>query len=613
MNRRIISNAKTAVQMDDQNKNLIFATALSFVVILVWFWLFPPEDTANTVDPAVATEQTIVDATPAVETAATTATDGEATVSEAPRVQIETDNLAGSISLLGGRIDDIYLSKYTLTLDEDSETVRLLRPVGENDAYYAAFGWAAAEGIAGDAVPGPDTLWSIEAGDKLTPSTPVTLVWENGAGQTFRQTYSVDENFMFTISQSVENASGAQIALRPYGLLRRVTEPDGLKNFFVLHEGLVRMSDGVLEQTKYKNIRKYDLSELDQTQAERIEVAEKGWIGYTDHYWMTTIIPAQDTPFRSVSKYFESRDLYQAEAVQPVHTISAGSSTSVDTRLFVGAKEWETIREYQNNDDVDGFIDSIDWGWFFFLTKPIFWLLHTLNAGIGNMGWSIVALTIILKALVLPLAYKSYVSMARMKELQPEMEKLKERVGDDRAALQQGMMKLYKDNKVNPASGCLPILIQIPIFFSLYKVIFVTIELRHAEWLGWIRDLSAPDPSSILNLFGLFNWATPEPGSIFFIFSLGILPILLGISMWLQQKLNPAPTDPAQKMIFAWMPWVFMFMLGSFASGLVLYWITNNTITFLQQYTIMRSHGHKPDVFGNILATFRRKPAEAKK
>ncbi len=451
--------------MDDQNKNLIFATALSFVVILVWFWLFPPEETANTVDPAVATEQSVADATPAVETTASTATDGEAAVAEAPRVEIETPNLAGSISLLGGRIDDIYLSQYTLTLDENSDTVRLMRPVGENDAYYAAFGWAAAEGISADAVPGPDTLWSVEAGEKLTPTSPVTLVWANGSGQTFRQTYSVDEKFMFTISQSVENATGEQIALRPYGLLRRVTEPDGLKNFFVLHEGLVRMSDGVLEQTKYKNIRKYDVSELDQTQAERIEVADKGWIGYTDHYWMTTIIPAQDTPFRSVSKYFESRDLYQVEAVQPVQSLAAGAATSVETRLFVGAKEWETIRDYQDEANVDGFIDSIDWGWFFFLTKPIFWLLHTLNGLIGNMGWSIVALTITLKALVLPLAYKSYVSMARMKELQPEMEKLKERTGDDRAALQQGMMKLYKENKVNPASGCLPILIQIPIFF----------------------------------------------------------------------------------------------------------------------------------------------------
>jgi len=258
---------------------------------------------------------------------------------------------------------------------------------------------------------------------------------------------------------------------------------------------------------------------------------------------------------------------------------------------------------------VQGFLDSIDWGWFFFLTKPIFAVLHWLNIFIGNMGWSIVVLTLLIKALLLPLAYKSYVSMAKMKELQPEMEKIKEKAGDDRQKLQTEMMNLYKKEKVNPAAGCLPILLQIPIFFSLYKVIFVTIELRHAPWIGWIKDLSAPDPSSILNLFGLLPYATPEPGSLFFIFSLGVLPIILGVSMWLQQKLNPAPTDPTQAMIFAWMPWVFMFMLGSFASGLVLYWIANNVITFSQQYLIMRSQGYKPDLFGNIASSFKRKPA----
>jgi len=256
---------------------------------------------------------------------------------------------------------------------------------------------------------------------------------------------------------------------------------------------------------------------------------------------------------------------------------------------------------------VKGFIDSIDWGWFFFLTKPIFFVLHYLNQLIGNMGWAIIGLTLLIKALLFPLAYKSYVSMAKMKELQPQMEKLKEQAGDDRQKLQQGMMELYKKEKVNPASGCLPILLQIPIFFSLYKVIFVTLELRHAPWVGWIKDLSAPDPSSLLNLFGLLPFAGPEPGSLLAFIALGILPILLGVSMWLQQKLNPAPTDPTQAMIFAWMPWVFMFMLGSFASGLVIYWIANNMITFSQQYIIMRSQGYKPDVFGNIKQSFKRK------
>ena len=298
------------------------------------------------------------------------------------------------------------------------------------------------------------------------------------------------------------------------------------------------------------------------------------------------------------------------EARQPGVTIAPGASHSTTSQLFAGAKEWETIRKYERENGIEGFLDSIDWGWFFFLTKPMFALLHWLNSIIGTMGWSIIALTLVIKAAVLPLAYKSYVSMARMKELQPQMEKLKERIGDDRQKMQKEVMELYKKEKVNPASGCLPILVQIPIFFSLYKVIFVTLELRHAPWIGWIKDLSAPDPSSILNLFGLLSFSTPEPGTLFAIVSLGALPILLGVSMWLQQKLNPAPTDATQAMIFAWMPWVFMFMLGTFASGLVIYWIANNVITFVQQYIIMRSHGHKPDVFGNIRKSFARKKAE---
>ena len=598
--------------MDEQNKNLILATVLSFLVILTWFWIFPPEDPATLPAGEVVAEQN--DGTlPIADSAPASAIDAPASdvVADAPRIAIETPELSGTLSLQGGRLDDLALTQYRETLDDDAEIVRLMRPVGETDTYFATFGWAGANGLAADAVPGPETIWSLESGETLTPDTPVTIAWDNGAGLIFRTEISVDNEFMFSFAQSVENTTSAAITARPYGLLRRHGEPSDLKNFFILHEGLVRMSDGELEETKYNKIEDYDVDAREGTQAERVEVSESGWIGYTDHYWMTTLIPDQAQPFRSVSKYFANRNLFQAEAVMPLQSIEAGATTTVTTRLFAGAKEWEAIRTYENDEHVPGFLDSIDWGWFFFLTKPIFWLLHTLNIYIGNMGWSIIALTVIIKALVLPLAYKSYVSMAKMKELQPEMEKLKERAGDDKQAMQQGMMKLYKDNKVNPASGCLPIFMQIPIFFSLYKVIFVTIELRHAEWIGWINDLSAPDPSSILNLFGLLPWGVPEAGTALAILSLGILPIILGISMWLQQKLNLQPTDPTQRMIFAWMPWVFMFMLGSFASGLVLYWIANNTITFIQQYAIMTSHGAKPDVFGNIRDSFNKaqKPA----
>jgi len=596
--------------MEEQNKNLILATVLSFIVILVWFWLFPPEEPVTNTASETAAEQSADPSVPTVSNEAATGANVAATtqVADAPRIAIETEEFTGSISLLGGRIDDLKLNQYLETLDEGADIVSLLKPVGEAGAYFATFGWAGVEGVT--EVPGPDTLWSLESGETLTQDSPVTLAWENGAGQIFRTEISVDDSFMFSFAQSVENASGDNIALRPYGILRRHGEPADMKNFFILHEGLVRMTDGELEEVDYDDIADYPVDPQERTQASRLEATENGWIGYTDHYWMTTLIPDQSAPFRSVAKYFASRDIYQAEAVMPVQDVAAGGSATVTTRLFAGAKEWEDIRNYERQ-GVPGFLDSIDWGWFFFLTKPIFALLHWLNSFIGNMGWAIIALTFILKALVLPLAYKSSVSMAKMKALQPEMEELKERAGEDKQAMQQGMMKLYKDNKVNPASGCLPILIQIPIFFSLYKVIFVTIELRHAPWVGWFKDLSAPDPSSIFNLFGLLPWAAPASGSIMALLFIGVLPILLGVSMWLQQKLNPTPSDPTQKMIFAWMPWVFMFMLGSFASGLVLYWITNNIITFLQQYVIMVRLGTKPDVFGNIRESFKRSPKPA--
>ena len=482
----------------------------------------------------------------------------------------------------------------------------LLSPIGSENVYYAVYGWAPGTGLNADQVPGPNTVWSAPAGAELTPNSPVTLSWNNGAGLEFFRTISVDEDYMFSVSQSVRNTGAAQVALAPYGILARHGEPAGLKKFFILHEGLVRMSDGELAEDSYKNMRGYDTNEREGTAAKRIEVTTNGWVGFTDHFWMTTLIPTPGSAFRSTAKYYEQADIYQAETVLPVVSLSSGQSASVETQFFAGAKEWETIRNYENA-GVEGFIDSIDWGWFFFLTKPIFIVLHWLNQVIGNMGWSIIGLTLLIKALLFPLAYKSYVSMAKMKELQPQMEKLKEQAGDDRQKLQQGMMELYKKEKVNPASGCLPILLQIPIFFSLYKVIFVTLELRHAPWIGWIKDLSAPDPSSIMNLFGLLPFGTPEPGSIMALIFLGILPLILGISMWLQQKLNPAPTDPTQAMIFAWMPWVFMFMLGSFASGLLVYWIANNMITFTQQYIIMRSQGYKPDVFGNISKSFQKK------
>jgi len=609
--------------MDDQNRNLILATALSFLVILVWFLLFPPpepQSDPNAVsivdsgDPAATAEMALpppaADGDPSVTLDAEQAT--AVALSEAARLPIETPEVEGSISLIGGRIDDLSLRQYRETLDEDSPIVRLLSPVGGEEPYYALYGWAPGGDLGFDQVPGANTEWSVESGEILTPETPVTLVWENGSGLVFRRTIAIDENFMFSVTQSVENTGAGAARLAPYGIVARHGLPDDLQNFFILHEGVVRKSDGQLDEIAYDDVPDLDFVQREAAAAEIVEVEADGWIGFTDKYWMTTLIPGADQPFTSVTKYVAAADIYQTEARLPAMTVEAGQRVEVTTQLFAGAKEWETIRNYQNEGGIERFLDSIDWGWFYFLTKPIFWLLHNLNVLIGNIGLAIIALTVIIKAALFPLAYKSYASMARMRELQPQMEKIKERVGDDRQKMQQEMMELYKREKVNPASGCLPILLQIPIFFSLYKVIFVTLELRHAPFFGWLQDLSTPDPSSIFNLFGLLPWDAPEPTSLLALIFIGILPILLGISMWLQQKLNPQPTDPTQAAIFAWLPWVFMFMLGGFASGLLVYWIANNTITFAQQYIIMKRHGYTPDLFGNIRSSFKRKKPESK-
>lgn len=588
--------------MDDQNKNLLLATGLSFAVMLVWFAIAPPQSPPPTVE-EVADTSPVAGTSGGSDVSTNILSSNAKAVADADRIKINTPRLEGSLSLLAGRIDDLRLKDYTETIDEGSPIVTLLSAEGSANAYYGLNGWAAASGVEPTDVPGPNTLWSSTS-KSLTPDSPVTLNWDNGKGLSFQRIISVDENFMFNVKQSVTNLSTSTVALAPYGQIARHGEPPNLKGFFILHEGMVRMSDGELDETDYDKMPKFEINPKERAPAEVIQVANGGWIGFTDHYWMTTMVP--QGAFKSVAKYDINNDIFLTEAVQPTQTVASGDTTTVTSQFFAGAKEWEVIKNYQDDGGVDGFVDSIDWGWFYFLTKPIFWLLHTLNGYIGNMGWSIICLTLVIKALLLPLAYKSYVSMARMKELQPEMEKLKESAGDDKQKMQRGMMDLYKKNKVNPAAGCLPILPQIPIFFSLYKVIFVTLELRHAEWFGPFNDLSAPDPTSIVNLFGLLPWGAPDTGSILALILIGILPLLLGISMWMQQKLNPAPTDPTQAMIFTWMPWVFMFMLGGFASGLVVYWIANNTITFMQQYSIMRSQGVKPEVFANIMDTFKK-------
>ena len=609
--------------MEDNNRNLILATVLSFLVILVWYTVFAPEPPAPAEQPA-AVETRTQDVPLANPESSTLPADLAAAPAEAApqagRVPIRTPSLSGSISLAGGRIDDLLLTRYRETLDDNSPNVRLLSPssatatdaiqTGASKPYYAVYGWTPGPGVDPALVPGPSTVWSLESGDTLAPGQPVTLIWDNGAGQIFRRSFQVDDNYLFTVGHALQNNGDAAFTAAPYGIIARHGQPD-TQNFFVLHEGAVGMADGTLQELKYDKIAELDPLNR-EGRADVTEVSANGWIGFTDKYWMTTLAPAPGQGFTSVVKYAEGAEIYQTEARYPMQTVQPGTQVSADSYLFAGAKVWEVINGYQQSLGIQGFVDSIDWGWFYFLTKPIFRLLHWLNGMIGNMGWSIIALTFILKTLVFPLARKSYVSMAKMKELQPQMEALKERTGDDRMKFQKEMMELYKREKVNPAAGCLPVLLQIPIFFALYKVIFVTIELRHAPWIGWIRDLAAPDPSSLLNLFGLLPFAAPAQGTLLHSLSLPALAIALGISMWLQQRLNPAPADATQKMIFAWMPWIFMFMLGGFASGLVLYWITNNLITIVQQYTIMSMHGHRPDLFGNIKSSIPARPRPRK-
>ena len=609
--------------MDDQNKNLILAMVLSALVLIIWTVMFPPppvpEQTAEQVAetsqaqsvPGAGPSATATDTTPENDTAPAAV--------DAGSVTIATPSLDGAISLAGGRINQLALKNYDETLNGDDE-VSILSPIGTARPYYALFGWVNGGALTPEDVPNADTIWSVESGETLAPNAPVVLRWNSPAGLIFRRTIEVDDRFLFTVKQTVENPTDTAHRLAPFGLVARHGEPQDLSGFFIIHEGAIRRTDGELEEIDYSDMP--DLRDDDTwgVNASVEQAEESGWVGFTDHYWMTTLIPEQGKPFTSVVQYLPGEDVYRTAARMPTVDLAPGASSTTTTQLFAGAKEWDTIRDYEAGQKVvgfgaavsyffageakiEGFIDAIDWGWFYFLTKPIFFVLHELNILIGNMGWAIIALTLIIKALLFPLARKSYISMAKMKELQPEMEKIKERAGDDRSKLQTEMMAMYKKEKVNPAAGCLPILMQIPIFFSLYKVIFVTIELRHAPFFGPFQDLSAPDPTSIMNLFGLLPFDAPDPGSILALILIGILPIMLGVSMYLQQKLNPAPTDPTQAMIFAWMPWVFMFMLGGFASGLVIYWIANNTITFIQQYTIMRSHGYKPDLLGNIRGT----------
>ena len=485
------------------------------------------------------------------------------------RVKISSPRLHGSIALKGARIDDLTLANYRETLDPKSKEIPLTSPLGSTNPYFAEWGWTA-QGVK---VPTGETIWGATS-DTLTPDQPITLVWDNGEGLVFKRTISMDENYMFTVKQTVENNGPATVTLYPYALISRTGTPE-LTGFIILHEGPFGVFDGTLEEVDYEDLR-------DDGNLKRKSIG--GWIGITDKYWMTAVIPDQKAAINA--DFIHSRDgnndKYQVDYVAGGVTIAPGGTGSTQGFLFAGAKEVTLMDHYTETLGITNFDLAIDFGVLYFLTKPIFYCLLYINNWFGNFGVAIILLTLAIKLLMFPLANKSYRAMGKMKTLQPKMEKLRERFGDDKARLNQEMMALYKREKANPASGCLPLFVQIPVFFALYKVLFVNIEMRHAPFFGWIQDLSAPDPTSIFNLFGLIPWTPPE------LLMIGVWPLIMGVSMFLQQKLNPQPADPVQAKIMMALPIVFTFMLGRFPAGLVIYWACNNVLSIAQQWVIMR-------------------------
>ena len=494
----------------------------------------------------------------------------ENTVKEDPRIPIDTPSLHGSFSLHGARIDDITLANYRVSLAQDSPEITLLAPRQAPDPYFARHGWSATDPDV--STPDADTLWTAD-GQGLTPDTPVTLTWDSGQGLIFRRHIAVDRRFMFTLTDSVENRGSNPVTLYPYALLQQIGTPPTL-NFFILHEGPLGVMNGVLEEHDYD-----DLVDVKKIQQE----TTGGWLGVTGHYWLAAIAPDQKETVQAGFAYGkrDGRDTYQVNYLGSPDTVQPGQTVETTHYLFAGAKEVRTLSDYGETPGIDRFDLAVDFGYLYFLTKPLFHLIAFFNDFLGNFGLAILALTVAIRLVLYPLADKSFRSMNAMKRISPEMMQLRERYADDRMKLNQEMIALYKRHKVNPAAGCLPILIQIPIFFALYKVLFVSIEMRHAPFFGWIKDLSAPDPTSLFNLFGLLPWDPP------LFLTIGIWPLLMGLTMFIQQKINPPPPDPIQAKIFMMLPFVFTILLAGFPAGLVIYWTWNNLLSILQQRYLM--------------------------
>ncbi|WP_145199526.1 membrane protein insertase YidC [Sphingobium sp. B2] len=558
--------------MDDK-KNIILAVLLTAAILFGWpyvsTYFFPA---ANPPATKIEGGKTAPVANPAADPAADSVAairDRAVVLKESPRIPIRTPKLDGSINLKGARIDDIVLPTYKETIAKDSPDVRLYSPAGTQDAYFAGFGWQG-EGLK---TPNKDTVWTAQ-GSELTPTSPVTLTWNNGVGQTFEIRLSVDENYMITAAQKVSNSGAGTVGVKPYGYISRSSIPKD-PDTWTIHIGPMGVfNDAANYDVNYKD--------LDKGPSTRDFQSKGGWIGFTDKYWLSALVPGKDA---DVAAQFRkgAGTQYQADVALDSTMLAPGKSVTQTLRLFVGAKEVKTLQAYERG-GVKLFDRAIDWGWFYWFEQPIFALLHWLFETLGNFGVAIICLTFVVRGLMFPVAQRQFASMAAMRAVQPKMKALQEKYKDDKPRLQQEMMALYKTEKVNPLAGCLPIFIQIPIFFALYKVLMLTIEMRHQPFVLWIKDLSAPDPLHILNLFGLLPFTPPS------FLGIGVLALLLGISMYFQFKLNPAQMDPMQQQIFSIMPWMMMFIMAPFAAGLLVYWITNNCLSMAQQWWLYRRH-----------------------